>query len=100
MGATAIARLTLVAKNAIYAYAIHYATLLVEIMAQHLPLARAGLHECRHGVLVDLLHQICAQNLPPPLPTTILHPRDNDRIADLAILATVSLLLHETSQSI
>jgi hypothetical protein len=32
-GATAIARLALVAKNAIYAYAIHYATLLVEIIA-------------------------------------------------------------------
>jgi hypothetical protein len=33
IGATAIARLTLVVKNAIYAYAIHYATLAVEIMA-------------------------------------------------------------------
>jgi hypothetical protein len=56
MGTTAIARLALVAKNAIRAYAIHYATLLVEIMAQHLPLAHASLHECHHGVLVDLLH--------------------------------------------
>jgi hypothetical protein len=33
MGAMAIACLTLVAKNAIYAYAIHYTTLLIEIMA-------------------------------------------------------------------
>jgi hypothetical protein len=33
IGAIAIARLILVAKNAIYAYAIYYATLLVEIIA-------------------------------------------------------------------
>jgi hypothetical protein len=32
-GATAIARLALVAKNAIHAYAIHHATLPIEIMA-------------------------------------------------------------------
>jgi hypothetical protein len=97
MGATAIARLALVAKNAIYTYAIHHATLPVEIMAQYLPLAHASLHECRHSVLVDLLHQICTQNLPPPLSTTILHLRDNDRIANLAILAAASQLLYETS---
>jgi hypothetical protein len=54
MGAITIARLTLVAKNAIRAYAIHYATLPVEIMAQYLPLARASLYECHHGVLVTI----------------------------------------------
>jgi hypothetical protein len=100
IGAIAIARLALVAKNAIRTHAIHYATLPVEIMAQHLPLACASLYECYHGVLVDLLYQICTQNLPPPSPATILHPCDNDRIANLAILAAMSQLLYETSQSI
>jgi hypothetical protein len=56
MGAMTVARLALVAKNAIRAYAIYHAALPVEIMAQHLSLACAGLYECRHGVLVDLLH--------------------------------------------
>jgi hypothetical protein len=74
--------------------------LLVEIPAQHLPLARAGLDERRHGLLVDVLSGILTLDAAPSIRTSLLHLYNNDGLADLAAAAATPGLLYETGQSV
>ena len=90
MASLAIAHLAAVAKDAICAYAIHclvYTIVLVEAATQDPTLACAGKNELRHGVLVHLLHRVLAHKLWPLPAHAILHPRNDDGVADFSIPA-------------